>query len=114
MKKRNLVTLLGIPLLASMLAFSSCDNCDPKKAQKKELQFEYSWINKKSRNILDDYKNVKEIKIEKGDRYLDYAKELQKNPKLKDIRADTIAGYLRMINDGKDLINKQYTKFPTY
>ena len=113
MKKRNLATLLGIPILA--IALTGCpQNYDSEKAQKNKVSFEYSWISKESTDILDNYKYLKERKIKENDKYLKYAKELQKNPKLRDVRADTIAGYLRMINDGKDLIAREYTKFPIY
>ena len=99
MRKQNLVTLLGIPLLAIIL--SGCpQNYDDRKAEKRKPSLENTWIDKKSLDILKDYKGIEERKIIGGDTYLGYARELQQNPILKNVRRDKIAEYLRIINGG--------------
>jgi glutaredoxin 2 len=97
MRKQNLVTLLGIPLLAIIL--SGCpQNYDDRKAEKRKPSLENTWIAKKSLDILKNYKDREEREIMKGDTYLDYARKLQQNPILKNVRRDEIAEYLRIIN----------------
>lgn len=117
MRKRNLVTLLGIPILVITLA-GCLQNYDPEKSKKSKPSFENTWISRGSINILDGYWKIETRKIRRGDRYLDFAKELQKNPELKDVRADVIAEYLRIINQG-DLKygterNPRFVKIPVY
>jgi len=115
--RKNLSGLLLLPLL--VITLTGCpQNFDDRKAEKRKPSFENTWVSKSDIEILSGYEKIEEIQIRKGDTYLGYARELQKNPELKNLRRDEIAEYLRIINGG-DLKygterRPKFAKIPVY
>jgi len=110
-KKKDLVALLGIPLSAGMILFSSCDRIKKwgGEADKKTNQ-------ETCEKLIQYTDGTTPLYPKKGRGYLNYAwEDMKENPELAKIAsARKIADLYRELNNGKDMRYDEVYKRPNW